>query len=109
VVGMVISDPLSSTSKKATSPKNSDPFSFYFQKTTSSLFLLQKKKQVGMVILLVKKIRLLGGNIFYLSKNETPHPFVKNFGMTSGTSVSGTVGLTLVRKNFKCFNFYSID
>jgi hypothetical protein len=64
---------------------------------------------VGMVKLLVKKTRLLGGNIFYLSKNETPPLFVKTFGMTSGTSVRGTVGLTLMRKCFKCFNFYSID
>ena len=37
------------------------------------------------------------------------HSFIKTFGLTSGTSVKGTVGLTLVRKGFKCFNFYSID
>ena len=53
--------------------------------------------------------RLLGGNIFHLSKNGTTPSFVKTFGLTSGTSVRGTVGLTLVRKDFKCFNFYSID
>ena len=62
-----------------------------------------------MVKLLVKKIRLFGGNIIYLSKNGTPSLFVKTFGMTSEISVRGMVGLTLVRKDFKCFNFYSID
>jgi len=55
-----------------------------------------------------KKTSLLGGNIFYLSKNETPHPFVKLFSLRSGTSVKSMVGLILVRKIFNCFNFYSI-
>ena len=63
----------------------------------------------GYVKLLVKKISLLGGNIFYLSKNGTPPPFVKPVGLTSGTSVRGMVGLILMRKFFNCFNFYSID
>ena len=53
--------------------------------------------------------RLLGGNIFHLSKNGTTPSFVKTFGLTSGISVRGTVGLTLVRKGFKCFNFYRIE
>ena len=60
----------------------------------------------GYVKFLVKKISLLGGNIFYLSKNGTPPPFVKTFGMTSGNSVRGTVGLTLVRKYFNFYNIY---
>ena len=113
-----------------TSKKNSGGYNnlgsslFYFQKSIipqnqrSYLFLLpknnilslftSKKTAVGMVKLLVKK-RLFGGNIIYLSKNGTPPLFVKTFGMTSEISVRGMVGLTLVRKDFKCFNFYSID
>jgi len=47
VVGMVISDPLSSTSKKATSPKNSDPLSFYFQKNNILSLFTSKKKTGG--------------------------------------------------------------
>ena len=59
--------------------------------------IFDKKKQV-----------FLGGNIFYLSKNRTPPPFVKLFGLRSETSVRGMVGLILVRKIFNFFNFYSI-
>ena len=36
-------------------------------------------------------------------------PFVKSFGLKSGISVRGMVGLILVRKGFNCFNLYSID
>ena len=36
-------------------------------------------------------------------------PFVKPFGLISGTSVRGTVGLILVRIVLNCFKFYSID
>ena len=44
-----------------------------------------------------------------MDETNLPLPFVKLFGMTSGASVRGTVGLILVRKDFNCFNFYSID
>ena len=44
-----------------------------------------------------------------IDETNFPLPFVKPFGMTSGASVRGTVGLILVRIVFNCFNFYSID
>ena len=44
-----------------------------------------------------------------IDETNLPLPFVKSFGLTSGTSVRGTVGLILVRNVFNCFNFYSID
>jgi len=62
-----------------------------------------------MVKLLVKENKTFGWKHFLSIKKWDSTPFVKTFGMTSGTSVRGTVGLTLVRKGFKCFNFYSID
>ena len=48
----------------------------------------------------------MGRNIFLLSKNESPHSFVKSLGLTSGASVRGTVDLILIKKNFNYFNFY---
>ena len=45
----------------------------------------------------------------YFGYGGTPPPFAKPFGLTSGTSMRGTVGLILVRKIFNCFNFNSID
>ena len=56
-----------------------------------------------------KKYQDFGRNILRLSKNGSPPPFVKLFGLTSGTSVRGMAGLILVRNVFNCFNFYSID
>ena len=120
-----ISDPLSFYFQKNSGGYSNQRSSlFYFQKSSipqnqrSSLFLLpkgsilslftSKNTAMGMVKLLVKKNKAFGWK-HYLSKNGTPSPFVKTFGMASGTSVRGTVCLTLVRKGFKCFNFYSID
>jgi len=56
-----------------------------------------------------KKYYNFGGNIFLLSILWVYTLFRQTFGLTSGTSVRGTVGLILVRKDFNCFNFYSID
>jgi len=44
-----------------------------------------------------------------MDETNLPLPFVKLFGMTSGASVRGTVGLIFVRNIFNCFNFYIID
>ena len=49
----------------------------------------------------IKSIRILVENI---DEINLPLPFVKLFGMTSGASVRGKVGLILVRKDFNCFN-----
>ena len=56
-----------------------------------------------------KKQAFLGGNILHLSKNRTPRCFVKPFSLTSGTFVSDTAGLILVRNIFSCFNFKKWD
>ena len=89
-------------------PKISHSLSFYFQKIASYIFLLPKNSGGYGKTFGEKKTRLLGGNIFYLLKNGTPPSFVKTFDLISGTSVRDTVGLILVRKGLKCFNFYSI-
>jgi len=44
-----------------------------------------------------------------IDETNLPLLFVKPFGMTSGASVRGMVGLILVRNIFSCFNFYSIE
>ena len=44
-----------------------------------------------------------------MDETNLPLPFVKFFGMTSGASMRGMVGLILMRNIFNCFNFYSID
>ena len=56
-----------------------------------------------------KKYQNFGGNIFILSISWVYTFFRQTFGLTSGTSVRGTVGLILVKKDFDCFKFYSID
>ena len=43
-----------------------------------------------------------------IDETNLPLPFVKPFGLTSGTSVRGIVDLILVINVFNCFNFYSI-
>ena len=63
----------------------------------------------GYVLVWVKKTSFLGGNILHLSKNVTPPPFVKHLDLPSGTFARSKVDLILVRKDFNCFNFYSID
>jgi len=50
----------------------------------------------------VKIIKILVGNI---DGTNLLLSFVKPFGLTSGTSVRGMVGLILVRKGFNYFNF----
>ena len=57
----------------------------------------------------VKKTWVLSGNIFLLLISWVYTFFRQIFGLSSGTSVRGTVGLILVRKCFNCFNFYSND
>ena len=47
-----------------------------------------------------------GGNIFLLSISWVYILFRQTFGLISGTSVRGTVGLILMRKYFNYFNFY---
>ena len=54
----------------------------------------------------VKNNRIL---VEKFDKINLPLLFVKLFGLTSGTSVRGTVGLVLVEKGFNCLNFYSLD
>ena len=44
-----------------------------------------------------------------IDKTNLPLPFVKPFGLTSGASMRGTVGVILVKNIFNCFNFYSIE
>ena len=44
-----------------------------------------------------------GGNIFLLSISWVYTLFRQTFGLTSGTSVRGMVGLILVRKGFQLF------
>ena len=56
-----------------------------------------------------KKYLDFGGNIFLLSVLWVYTFSGQTFGLTSETSMRGTVGLILVRKAFNCFNFYSID
>ena len=58
---------------------------------------------MGIEIAGVKSNIILVENI---DETNLPLPFVKHFGLTSGTSVRGTVGLILVRKSFNYFNFY---
>ena len=53
----------------------------------------------------VKSNRILVEDI---DETNLPLPFVKPFDLTSGASVRGTVGLTLVRNVFNCNNFYFI-
>ena len=65
--------------------------------------------EVGMLKLLVKKIRLLVESFSFYIKNGSPPPFVKPLDLTSETFVKSTVGLIFVRKSSSCFNFYSID
>ena len=56
--------------------------------------------------LLVQKVLAFRWNHFPSIKKWVTTPFVKPLDLTSGTSVSGTVGLILVGKGF---NFYCID
>ena len=62
-----------------------------------------------MKVLGVKSIRILVETFLLLSKNGSPSLFVKTLDLTSGSSVRGKVGLTLVKIVSNCFNFYSID
>ena len=52
----------------------------------------------------VKSNMILVENI---DETNVPLPFIKPFGLTSGASVRGTVGLILVRNVFNWFHFYS--
>ena len=47
-----------------------------------------------------------GGNIFLLSILWVYTLFRQTFGLTSGASVRGKVGLILVKIIFNCFKFY---
>jgi len=40
-----------------------------------------------------------------IDETNLPLPFVKPFGLTSGASTRGKVGLILVRKGYNYFNF----
>ena len=51
----------------------------------------------------------IGNCVENIDETNLPLPLVKSFGLTSGASVRGTVGLVLVEKSFNCFNFYSLD
>ena len=57
----------------------------------------------------VKNIRILVEIFFFYQFCGYTLFFVKPLALQVGTSVRGTGGLILVRKNFSCFNFYSVN
>jgi len=62
-----------------------------------------------MKVLGVKSIRILVEIFCFYKKNGSPLPLVKTLDLTSGSSVRGKVGLTLVKIVFNYFNFYIIN
>ena len=68
-----------------------------------------KSQQRVRVRCAVKKVHVLGRNILETSKLWVSISLVKPFGLAGGISVRSKMDLNLVRKDFNCFNFYSID
>jgi len=92
---------------------------FSFHKQSCQLLSFQKKKWRELwVNVCAKEIMCvlkesntwvqevgIGNCVENIDETNLPLPLVKSFGLTSGASVRGTVGLILVRKVFNCFNF----